>query len=69
MFISVVTCFHEAGYNEGLEELLGELLQTVQGAGRRLRLVGGHQPQLPGVLLSWRHLSTLTLLHGWGSCS
>ena len=43
----VVTCFHEAGYYEGLEELLGELLQTVQGAGRLLRLVGGHQARLP----------------------
>ena len=39
----VVTCFHEAGYYEWLEELLGELLQTVQGAGRLLRLLGGHQ--------------------------
>ena len=38
-----VTCFHEAGYYEWLKELLGELLQTVQRAGRLLRLLGGHQ--------------------------
>ena len=42
-----VTCFHEAGDYEGLQELLGELLQTVQRAGRLLRLLGGHQARLP----------------------